>query len=165
MVQLAKFQNTIYKLFGIIAPEEVYVSQAAVIKDPHLGFLRTLLLIAFAVYVSWSFLLQDDPFQHEVTPTAFRSFWASPGQLSLKKAEVERGLLPDYCTNPVYYWSSTGTLHHDFICITGSYNEMHHLGETTIFFPTHVDQRTTKQTRCKETNMTAFCEEQGVQHP
>jgi len=165
MVRLAKFQNMIKKLTTIILPEDIRVSQCAVIRDPLLGFFRTILTVGFAVWVTYTFVLKEDQFQLEITPTIFRSFWASSGQLSSKKAEVEHGLLPDYCTDQQYHWSSTGTLHHDFICLTGSYDEMHHLGESTIFFATHIDQKTSKQTRCIDTNMTAFCTEQDVMHP
>jgi len=41
---------------------------------------------------------------------------------------------------------------------------MHTLGESTIFFSTHMDQKTTKQIRCVDANMVSFCTEQGVQH-
>jgi len=164
MVRLAKCQNVISKLTTIVLPEDICVSQCAVIRDPLLGLFRTMLIATFAVWVIHTFFLKEDQFQLEIAPTVFRSFWASSGHLSSKKAEVEQGLLPYYCNSKHFHWSSTGTLHHDFICLTGSYSEMHYLGESTIFFPTHIDQKTSKQTRCAETNMTAFCSEQDVTH-
>lgn len=158
-------RKAVDKGISVISPEDVCVSQCAVIRDPYLGLIQTILRIVFIAYIAYTFLLKEDPFMLEVTPTTFRSFWASSGLLSSKKAEIEQNILPDYCRSHKYHWSSTSTLHHDFICLTGASSEMHHLGESSIFFSTHMDQKTTKQTSCVGTNMTAFCSEQGLLHP